>query len=61
MGVAEFLALASIATKLLGFLAEQKKTAERTGAWTPEERAAVNARWEQIVESKAWKTDEEGG
>lgn len=50
-----------VAQKLLDFLARQREIAGRTRKWSKEDRAKVDARWEELIASKAWKTDAEGG
>ena len=49
------------AQKLLDYLDRQKEIGQRTGKWTPADRAKVDARWSELLASKAWKTDQEGG
>lgn len=49
------------AQKLLDYLDRQREIGQRTGKWSPEDRMKVDDRWAELVASKAWKTDEEGG
>lgn len=42
----------SQALQAIGKIAEQAK---RTREWTPEEEAAVDAQWEALKASEAWK------
>lgn len=46
---------------VVDYLGKLKENAQRTGEWTVEERKAVDARWVELENSKAWKTDQEGG
>lgn len=61
MGVGEIIALIGAAEEIYKFIAKQKAIAERTGAWTPEQRAQVDARWQEFMSSPAWQTSDEGG
>lgn len=49
------------AQKLLDYLERQKAIGQRTGKWSAADRVKVDERWTELVNSKAWRTDEEGG
>ena len=49
----------SLVEKLIPYIAAMRKNLAQTGEWTPEERAAIDARWETLKKSDAWTTDAE--
>ena len=49
------------AQQLIDYLGRIKQNAQKTGEWTAAERAQVDARWQELMGSKAWRLDTEGG
>jgi hypothetical protein len=44
-------------TRLLDFVKQQKAIAAQTNAWSPADRAAIDAKWTTLQASPAWQTD----
>lgn len=47
--------------KLIEFINKVRSNNAVTAAWTPEQRAQVDARWTDLQASPAWQTDADKG